>query len=158
MDKYDPNEVFINNFGRRIKRTGDKVDTDPLTKHCAILDNCFCSKDSDCSPAQICTKLPGYVYNVCKTKNEVAPVAFDRSLFRPPFGILSWLASDIPTLVKSVIAKCTLSNPVGLLSSIRQTESVLERVGTLITRLRSLNLEGGVVGKVRDIVGRVMHS
>ncbi|XP_037034206.1 L-gulonolactone oxidase 5-like [Bradysia coprophila] len=62
MNKYDPNEVFINNFGRRVKRTGYKLDIDPKTKHCALLDNCFCSKNCDCS-----------------------------SIFGPPFGFLSYL-------------------------------------------------------------------
>lgn len=159
MNKYDPDEVFINNFGRRIKRTGDKIDIDPLTKHCALLDNCFCSRDSDCASTQICTKLPGYVYNVCKNKNEVAPVAFDRSLFRPPFGILSYLVSDVPTLVRSVIANCTMTNPIGALGSLLpgRAENVLQTAGSLSAKLGGLKLLDGVVGAVGDVVGGLLR-
>lgn len=71
MNKYDPDERFINNFGRRLKGTGSKVDTDPLLTRCALLDNCFCTKNADCGADQSCTTLPGYAYRVYKTKNEV---------------------------------------------------------------------------------------
>ncbi|KAG4068841.1 hypothetical protein HA402_004989 [Bradysia odoriphaga] len=160
MNKHDPDGVFLNNFGRRIKRTGDKIDIDPKTKHCALLDNCFCSSDSDCSSTQICTKLPGYTYNVCKTKNEVAPVAFDRSLFRPPFGILSYLVSDVPTLVRSVIANCTLTNPVETFGSLLpgRMESVLQTVRTLSFKLGGLKLLGDVVEAVGIVIEVTLNT
>lgn len=53
MNKFDPNEVFINNFGRRMKGTGSVIDEDPATKHCALLDNCICSKNKDCGDTNL---------------------------------------------------------------------------------------------------------
>ncbi|XP_037034050.1 L-gulonolactone oxidase-like [Bradysia coprophila] len=162
MTKYDPNEVFINNFGRRIKRTGKKIDIDPLTRHCAILDNCFCSVNSDCASTQICTKLPGYVYNVCKTKNEVAPVTFDRSIFGPPFGFLSYLVSDVPTLVKSVISNCSLTDALGtvvsLVPSIVSVDKALQSAGTLGKQLGKLSSLTDVVGAVDDVLDGLLHK
>lgn len=102
MKKFDPNEVFINNFGRRLKGKGTKVDTDPLVVRCALLDNCFCSKDSDCGATQTCTTLPGYNYFVCKTKNEV-PSAFNKRLLPTPFGILNFLIFNVPNLALSAL-------------------------------------------------------
>lgn len=31
MKKFDPNEIFLNNFGRRITKTDTKIDSDPST-------------------------------------------------------------------------------------------------------------------------------
>lgn len=105
MNKFDPNEVFINNFGRRIKRKGTKVDIDPLTTRCALLDNCICSKNSDCGEHQMCTTLPGYSYRVCKTRNEVPEFTTDK--FPPTLGGLGFLLMNIPTIAKAAHANCT---------------------------------------------------
>lgn len=107
MNKFDPDEVFINNFGRRLKKKGTKVDTDPLVVRCALLDNCFCSKDSDCGATQICTTLPGYNYLVCKTKNEV-PSAFNKGLLPPPLGILNFLIYNVPNLGRALLGNCSV--------------------------------------------------
>ena len=67
MWEYDPYEVFMNDFGRRLKGTGDKINLDPSTTHCALLDNCICSHHSDCAQNQICSTIEGYPdYPVCK--------------------------------------------------------------------------------------------
>lgn len=108
MKKYDPYEIFINSFGRRITKKDVKIDFDPLTTRCALLDNCFCSKDCDCAATQICTSLPGYNYTVCKTKNEVPEVQFDRSIFPDPGGWINWVLTVVPTLVTAVLAKCPI--------------------------------------------------
>lgn len=157
MSKYDPNEVFINNFGRRLKRTGTKMDIDPLTKHCAILDNCFCSKSSDCADNQICTTLSGYKHKVCKNRNEVAPVRFDKSIFPPPFGVVSYLVSEVPSLVKSVISNCSLEDALGtiglLLPSLLPLEKPLETaalLGEKLGELKSLVDAVKVAGEVLD--------
>lgn len=107
MNKFDPNEVFINNFGRRLKKIGTKVDTDPLVTRCALLDNCFCSKNSDCGDTQLCTALPGYNYPVCKTKNEI-PSVFNKGLLPPPLGILNFLINNVPTLAAALLGNCSL--------------------------------------------------
>lgn len=114
MNKFDPNEVFINNFGRRLKGTGTKVDTDPLAVRCALLDNCFCSKNSDCGATQTCTTITGYNYTVCKTKNEV-PSVFNKGLLPPPIGILNFLASNVATLASALRGNCSLYSLVSAL-------------------------------------------
>lgn len=108
MNKYDPNQVFINNFGHRMKGTGTTVDSDPFTKHCALLDNCICSKDIDCGVTQTCTTLPGYTYKVCKTNNEIPERTIDRNKFPPILGILDWFSTTVPTLAAAALANCTL--------------------------------------------------
>lgn len=113
MNKFDPNEIFINNFGRRMKRKSSKVDVDPLTIHCALLDNCICSKDSDCGNDQTCTTLPGYTYPVCKTKNEVPEFTVDRSAFPPALGVLGFLLTNVNTLANAAVAKCSLGDLIG---------------------------------------------
>lgn len=123
MEKHDPNGIFLNNFGRRIIRKGTKIDTDPLTTHCALLDNCFCSVDEDCADTQICSSVPGYDYPVCETKNVVAEAKFDKSKFPPPLGILNWLLTTVPTLATSVLAKCTVPKVVKTVTGI--TNSIL---------------------------------
>jgi len=67
MDKYDPNGIYGNKFAGRFLGTSTAMDSDPLVKHCALFDDCICSKDSDCAANQICTSLPGYSsYRACK--------------------------------------------------------------------------------------------
>jgi len=130
MKKYDPNEVFINNFGRRMKQTGTTVDSDPFTKHCALLDNCICSEDTDCGVTQTCTSLPGYTYKVCKTENEIPEKTVNRNLFPPALGVLDWLSTTVPTLAAAALANCTLDG-----------------VG---------NAVGDLVGGVGDLVGSIV--
>lgn len=113
MNKFDPNETFINNFGRRIKRKGTTVDIDPLTVRCALLDNCICAKDTDCGIDQMCSTLPGYTYNVCRTRNEVAEFTVDRSAFPPSLGVLGYLVNNVNTLAGAVLANCSMSDLVG---------------------------------------------
>ncbi|XP_037034051.1 L-gulonolactone oxidase-like [Bradysia coprophila] len=162
MNKYDPNELFINNFGRRLKQTGTKIDMDPLTKHCAILDNCICSENDDCASTQICTTLPGYTYNVCQTKNEIAEVVFDKSVLPPPLGIVKYLVSVVPTLIKTVISDCTLKGVVGtvglLIKGVTQVDNVLETIGTLGKQLSELKSLGDVVGAVDDLLVGVVSG
>lgn len=107
MHKFDPNEVFQNNFGRRITKNDTKIDSDPKTTRCALLDHCFCSKNSDCAESQRCVSLPGYTYTVCKTDNEV-PVQINEISFPPPLTVLDWLVATVPTSVTAVLGKCTL--------------------------------------------------
>lgn len=98
----------MNNFGRRIKRVGTAVDTDPLTTRCALLGNCICSRNSDCGDTQICTTIPGYNYYVCKTRNELPELTtMDRSKLPPPFGVLGFLLSNIFSSAKRAYSNCT---------------------------------------------------
>lgn len=115
IKKYDPEGIFQNNFGRRITKNGTKIDIDPFTTRCALLDNCFCSNNSDCADTQSCISISGYTYPVCKTRNEVAETKFDRSLLPPPSGLLDWLLTIVPTLVTAVVAKCPI---LGLVNTI----------------------------------------
>ncbi|KAJ6646763.1 L-gulono-1,4-lactone dehydrogenase [Pseudolycoriella hygida] len=162
MNKYDANEVFINNFGRRLKRTGTKLDTDPMTKHCAILDNCICSKDSDCGMNQKCGTLPGYKYNVCKTENMVVPVPFDRNLLPPPIGIVPYLVSTVPTLVKAVLSKCPITDVVGtaglLVGNLNPVDKALTTAGTLVNQLGKLKSVGDVVHQVGGVLTGVLNG
>lgn len=124
MKKFDPNQVFLNNFGRRILETGTDIDIDPLTTRCALLDNCFCSCDDDCANGQICTSLPGYSdYPVCQTKNVVPETKIDKKLFPPPLGIADYLVDTVPTLVTSVLSQCTIPKVVNTVTSI--TSSII---------------------------------
>lgn len=115
MNKFDPDQVFMNNFGQRIKQTGIKIDSDPKSVRCALLDDCFCSKNGDCTDTQTCTKFPDYPdFSVCKTKNEVPEVGLDKSAFPPPAGVFNWLSVAVPNLVIPVFAQCP---PTGLLDT-----------------------------------------
>lgn len=109
MNEFDPNEIFINNFGRRLKYKGTEVDTDPLTLHCALLGNCICSKDSDCGVTQTCTTIPGYNYYVCKTRNELTEkTTMNKNKLPPPFGVLRYLVTDVFTLASAAYANCSI--------------------------------------------------
>ncbi|OXA60733.1 L-gulonolactone oxidase [Folsomia candida] len=72
MNKFDPNEVFINNFGRRLKKTSSKQDLHPAEIHCGIRDNCFCSKNSDCAVTQTCTTFPNSTFRNTKLTTSAA--------------------------------------------------------------------------------------
>ncbi|KAJ6635041.1 L-gulonolactone oxidase 2 [Pseudolycoriella hygida] len=104
MKKFDPNGIFMNNFGRRLTHMDTKIDMDPLTTRCALLDNCFCSKNADCGDAQICTTINGYKYKACKTKNIVSTDKFDENEFSPNFNVKDWFIEKIPVLISSL--KC----------------------------------------------------
>lgn len=124
MKKFDPEQIFLNNFGRRILKTGTKIDIDPLTTRCALLDNCFCSRNDDCAVGQTCTTLPGYsYYPVCETKNVVPETKVDKNIFPPPLGIVDWLVTMVPTLVTAVIGKCVVPKVIKTITSI--TDSLL---------------------------------
>ncbi|KAJ6637361.1 L-gulonolactone oxidase [Pseudolycoriella hygida] len=103
MTKFDPNGVFLNSFGRRLKRSGTVIDVDPLTTRCALLDNCLCSVNADCAKHQICTTISGFGYPVCQTKNFVA-TTFNRSEFSDTFQVGDWYFNVFPQLIYSL--KC----------------------------------------------------
>lgn len=163
MNKYDPNEVFINNFGRRLKGTGTKLDIDSKTTRCALLDNCFCTNNLDCGMSQICSTLPGYTYRVCKTKNEIPEVSFDKSILRPPFNVVSYLLTVVPTSIKGVISNCSVTGAIGTVGLLLPTllpvpvENVLQTVGTLAGQLDQLATLKGIVGAVGDVLGAVLN-
>lgn len=113
MNKFDPKGIFLNNFGRRLLKTGTKTDIDPLTTRCALLDNCFCTSENDCAKGQICTTLTGYSsYPVCETKNVAPPTKFNKSILPPLLGIGNYFTTTVPALVTAVLGKCTVSNVV----------------------------------------------
>lgn len=107
MNKFDPNEVFINNFGRRIKNSGTKVDFDPFLTRCALLDNCFCSKNGDCGDKQICTTIGDYNYNVCKTKNEVPINLLPKFIMPNATGLFNFFTTQSGTLATALLSECT---------------------------------------------------
>lgn len=113
MNKFDPNGIFLNSFGRRITKTGTKIDSDPLTTRCALLDNCFCSKNADCAVTQICTSLSGYSYKVCKTKNELPEIQFSINDLPSLNHALDWLDVAVPILAKTVLTRCSLLDIIG---------------------------------------------
>lgn len=103
MQKFDPNGIFLNNFGLRLTGMSTEMDIDPSTTRCALLDNCFCSESSDCGNSQICTSIPGYNYKVCETKNVIA-TQFNRNDFPPAFEVGYWFFYNFPQLISSL--KC----------------------------------------------------
>lgn len=111
MDKYDPNGIFLNDFGRRIKQIGNKTDSDPLSTHCGLLDNCFCFSNSDCADSQTCTSIPGYNYTVCKTINE-CPILLDQLTFPSMPDLLDWLNNTLPGLVTEALNDIPVVGPI----------------------------------------------
>lgn len=71
VQKYDPNGVFLNKFGKRITGASSELHIDSRVKHCALLDDCFCDKDTDCATGQYCGEL--YGFKVCKDKFAFIP-------------------------------------------------------------------------------------
>lgn len=130
MTKFDPNQIFQNNFGRRVTKTDTKIDLDPLTTRCALLDNCFCAKNSDFADTQHCMSIEGYPYPVCKTNNEVPEKTLNKSSFPPSFELLDWLSLTVPTLATSVLARCTLGGVLNTVSDV--VDSVTDVVGSLL--------------------------
>lgn len=102
MLKYDPRGTFQNNFGRRLTHKSNKMDVDPLTTRCALLDICFCSKNEDCANTQTCTKLSGYNHNVCLTKNIGPGKPFDRSVYPDTFNFVDWYINTVPALISNL--------------------------------------------------------
>ena len=83
---------------------------DPLTTRCALLDNCICETNNDCGVTQTCTNVAGYVYNVCKTRNEVPeryPLSKDK--FPSLNNILAYLA-QVPAVASATLARCRVNN------------------------------------------------
>lgn len=107
MKKYDEDGVFVNKLGLRIARKGTKVNMNPEQVHCALLDSCICTTNTDCGPSQICTTLTGYTYRVCKTKNEEAECIVDRSGFPALGDVIKYLKTDVPQLAADVLDKCS---------------------------------------------------
>ncbi|KAG4077289.1 hypothetical protein HA402_009918 [Bradysia odoriphaga] len=101
MQKYDPNGIFLNNFGRRLMNKDTEIDFDPLTTRCALLDNCFCSNSSDCGEQQNCTSISGYNYPVCQTRNVVAS-RFERHDYPATFEVGDWFFNSFPPSVRSL--------------------------------------------------------
>ncbi len=100
MDKFDPNGVFLNNFGKRLQGLSFKQDLDPADNRCAIRDNCICNKNSDCPITHTCTTLSGYInYNVCQTIGET-PIIFENEIVLDPFNmsIIVWLQNTLSKL------------------------------------------------------------
>ncbi|XP_037042731.1 probable L-gulonolactone oxidase 6 [Bradysia coprophila] len=117
MKKFDPKGIFLNNFGRRLLGTGTRIDADPKTIHCALLDNCFCSEDSDCVESQSCTSLPGYEnYPVCKTRNEV-PIIFEKNRFSG-VNLLQYLSVTLPTLAAEAVTKCSVGSVIKTVTNV----------------------------------------
>lgn len=117
MNRKDPEGVFLNSFGRRIKKIGTKVDNDPRVVRCAMLDYCFCAKNGDCGDNQICTTLPGYNYTVCKTKNEIPINFFPKIILPNATDIFSFLGAEAVALATALNGECTLQSLIHALGS-----------------------------------------
>lgn len=111
MNKYDPNGVFLNSFGRRLKGISSAQDLDPnFNAHCALHDDCFCSQASNCAAYQRCTNLPGYSgYKVCQTIGE-QPQTFLPVTLNPAVSLTQYMNTTLQSLA-SVVS--------GLLSSVQ---------------------------------------
>lgn len=73
MKEFDPQGVFLNNFGRRlINPDYHKTGLDRYVQHCALVDNCVCQVDEDCGNGRpnsyMCGELLGY--NVCRERGS----------------------------------------------------------------------------------------
>lgn len=148
MNKFDPNEVFINSFGRRIKDSGTEVDVDPLVTRCALLDNCFCTKNSDCGDNQICTTISDYHYRVCKTKNEVPIDFFPKFILPNATGIVNFLSTQSGTLATALLSECSVES---LLIALGDTTG--NTLGTFIRGLGSAVKQTSISLVDNDIFG-----
>jgi hypothetical protein len=95
MAQYDPNGVFMNDFGARLKGTGTAANIDPEVTHCALLENYFCSKNSKCGPLHTCSQVKGYRYPACVDPlyPPIFPISLDPN---PDWAKLPW-AQPQPT-------------------------------------------------------------
>ncbi len=95
----------MNNIALRLTGESRRSDINPSATRCALLGNCFCRRNSDCGPTQICTTLRGYGnYRVCKTKNEKVSVV--KSVLPPVRRLVRYLDVDVPKLAADVLSKC----------------------------------------------------
>jgi hypothetical protein len=96
----------MNNFGRRMMGTGQKVDVDPDAKQCALLDYCICSKDKDCGITQYCDSVPGYPGKpVCRTRND-EQVLEQVVMYPYPQNLVGWITTQVPLITARGKAKC----------------------------------------------------
>ena len=105
MKEFDPNEIFMNDFGRRLKGVGTKITMDPKVTHCALLDNCVCRKNSDCADRQTCSTIEGYPdYPVCKSPPQSPEDSF---LHPDPFSMegLTLFARHVQRLVSKGVSR-----------------------------------------------------
>lgn len=148
MNKYDPNEVFINSFGRRIKNTGKKVDFDPSVTHCALLDNCFCTTNNDCGVNQMCTSVGDYTYRVCQTKNEVPLNFFPKFILPNSTGVFEFLATQTVTLATALLSKCSAESLINALG-----DTAGNSFGSFLSGLAG-EVENGI-SSISDIGGEI---
>lgn len=87
MQKYDPNGVFLNKFGRRIKGASSELTIDSKVKHCALQDHCFCTEATDCATGQFCGQL--YGFRVCE----------DLPAKVLPLPLVNSVSSDVLTVI-----------------------------------------------------------
>jgi len=110
MNKFDPNGIFMNNFGRRIKGLDTKIDLDPKVNRCALLDNCLCESDSDCGVNQICGTIPGYPDKpVCRVPNDDKVVSQIQNFKYPKNSLVAWLITNPIRIIAGAKLKCTAS-------------------------------------------------
>lgn len=148
MNKYDPNEVFINSFGHRIKKSGRKVDIDPLVTHCALLDNCFCTTNGDCGDNQICTTIANYKYRVCKTKNEIPINFFPKIILPNATDLFTFFSTQSTKLATALLSECT---PESLIKGLGDTAG--NSFGQFISGLPSEIKRTGLAVIDSDIFG-----
>lgn len=71
MKEYDPQELFMNTFGERIKHGKDRFTvTSEMAEHCALNEVCICKTNYDCGMEGLldyrCGPFMGFPsYNVC---------------------------------------------------------------------------------------------
>jgi len=95
----------MNNFGRRLIGSSEVIDIDPRTTRCALLDNCFCMKDSDCGPTQYCGVVgEASNHTVCRTINDDKVLQRARNPILP-IRLLDWALQNKPGLISSLAVK-----------------------------------------------------
>lgn len=154
MNTFDPNEVFINNFGRRIKNTGKKVDIDPLTTHCALLDNCFCTKNGDCGKNQICTTIDNYNYRVCKTKNENT-INFFPKLARPnATDLFNFFTLRSERMAAALLSECSIESLFSTFAdtSVNTWGALISGFATLVRESATSFIDNGISGFTNGIL------
>jgi hypothetical protein len=108
MREFDPNGLFLNNFGRRLMGIGNKLDADPAAKRCALLDYCLCSSDNDCGKTQYCGTVPGYPNKpVCRTTND-HKVNEQIVAYKPTDDLFGWLMRNFPFLFAKANLQCKM--------------------------------------------------
>jgi len=96
----------MNKFGRRLVGTDTAIDLDQKVRRCAMLDNCICSKSSDCGPGQVCGYVEGYwSHPVCRTLNDEL-VLKQVQKAELPINFVAWILETIPALVLTAKARC----------------------------------------------------